>query len=630
VIGVAPPSFHGTELFFWPDFWAPMVNAPELNGFNFLNERYSHTLFVLGRLKPGVSEQQGAADLNSVAAQLSKLFPQADDHLGVRLVPPGLMGDAVGTPARKFLFGVFFFALLVLAAACVNLASIFAARSSDRARELSVRLAIGCRRWHLVRQLFAESVLLSLLGSVLGTTISVLLMRAISNWHPIAEYPIHVNVALDAKVCATALLLAVFASILPALLTASQIRGIEARQAMRGPAAPSFRRLSLRDMLLCLQVAICALLVTTAFVGFRGLQRSLHAPLGFDPAHVELVEAHLWMAGYHDADSLPIEQRMIEEAERIPGVKAVGTINSLPLQGGASTTSVFRQGTTDFRDSNSAAQVSFFTISPGYLPASGMSLLAGRNFNSADSHDTPRVALINQTLSEILFGNTLAIGKRFVTAGGESYQIVGVVENGKYRSITEDPTPAIYRPLAQINDNTAVLVVRSTRNSAEIASELSSVVAKTTPNLPVNVESWSDSLDLALFPARVATVLLAMMGLLAAILAATGIFGMASYTVASRLRELGIRVALGAHRLQVLHSALGRTVLLLAAGSLGGLCLGIAASTILAKIVYQATVYDPLVVFRTIASMIAIGVAAAAVPAQRAMRAQPARLLRED
>jgi ABC-type antimicrobial peptide transport system permease subunit len=258
-----------------------------------------------------------------------------------------------------------------------------------------------------------------------------------------------------------------------------------------------------------------------------------------------------------------------------------------------------------------------------------MSLLAGRNFNSADSHDTPRVALINQTLSEILVGNTLAIGKRFVTAGGESYQIVGVVENGKYRSITEDPTPAIYRPLAQINDNTAVLVVRSTRNSAEIASELSSVVAKTTPNLPVNVESWSDSLDLALFPARVATVLLAMMGLLAAILAATGIFGMASHTVASRLRELGIRVALGAHRLQVLHSALGRTVLLLAAGSLGGLCLGIAASTILAKIVYQATVYDPLVVFGTVASMIAIGVAAAAVPAQRAMRAQPARLLRE-
>jgi predicted permease len=630
VIGVAPPAFHGTELFFWPDFWAPMVNAPELNGFNFLNERYSHTLFVLGRLKQGVSEQKGAADLNSVAAQLSKLFPQTDDHLGVRLVIPGLMGDALGNPARKFLFGVFFFALLVLAAACANLASIFAARSSDRTRELSVRLAIGCRRWHLVRQLLAESVLLSASGTVLGTAISVFLMHAISNWRPIAEYPIHVNVALDAKVYATALVLAIFASILPALLTASQIRGIEAQQAMRGPAAPSFRRMSLRDVLLCLQVAICALLVTSAFVGLRGLQRSLHVPLGFNPENVELAEAHLWMAGYHDAQAFPVEQRMIEEAERIPGVEAAGTINSLPLQGGTSTTSIFREGTTDFRDSNSMAQASFFTISPGYLAASGMSLLSGRNFNSADSHETPRVALINQTLSRTLFGNTPAIGRRFSTAGGESYQVVGVVENGKYRSITEDPKPAIYRPLAQINDNTAVLVVRSARNSAEIARELNTVVARITPNLPVNIESWSEGLDLALFPARVATALLAMMGLLAAILAVTGIFGMASYTVARRLRELGIRVALGAHRLQVLHSALGRTVLLLAGGSLGGLCLGIAASTILAKIVYQATVYDPLVVIGTIASMIAIGVAAAAVPAQRAMRAQPARLLRED
>lgn len=630
VIGVAPPAFHGTELFLWPDFWAPMINAPELTGLNFLNQRYSHTLFVLGRLKPGVSEQQAAADLNAVAAQLSRIYPQTDDRLGVRLVTPGLMGDALGRPARNFLFGVFFFALLVLAAACVNLSSIFAARCSDRARELSVRVAIGCSRWHLVRQLLAESVLLSFLGCALGAATSALLMRSISNWHPIAEYPIHVTVALDGRVIATALVLAILAGALPPLLTARQIMHVDARHATRGAIEPGFRRLSMRDVLLGIEVAICALLVTTAFVGLRGLQRSLHADLGFDPTNVELAEASLWMAGYHDADALPIEQKLIEQAEHIPGVTAAGTINSLPLQGGGSTTSVFRQGASEFRESNSVAQVSFFTVSPGYLPAARMTLLAGRNFTSTDTHDTPRVALINQALARILYGNGQAIGGHFETAGRQSYEIVGVVENGKYNSITEDPKPAMYRPLAQVNDNAAILVVRSTRNSAELAKELAAVIAQTTPNVPVKIESWPDNLDLARFPARIATALLGMMGLLAGVLAATGIFGMASYTVARRLRELGIRVALGAYKLQVLRSALERTVLLLVTGSLAGLGLGVAASTVLSRIVYQATVYDPIVLASTIASMILIGIAAAAIPARRAMRAQPALLLREN
>jgi len=630
VIGVAPPAFHGTELFLWPDFWAPMVDAPELTGLNFLNQRYSHTLFVLGRLKPGVSEQQGAADLNSVAAQLSRSYPQTDDRLGVRLVAPGLMGDALGKPARNFLFGIFFFALLVLAAACVNLASIFAARCSDRTRELSVRVAIGCTRWHLVRQLLAESVLLSVLGCALGAATSALFMRAISNWHPIPEYPIHVTVALDGRVIATALVLALFASALPPLLTARQIMRVDAKHAMRGPIEPGFRRFSMRDILLGLQVAICALLVTSAFVGLRGLQRSLHAQLGFDPENVELAEVSLWMAGYQDADALPVEQKLIEQAERIPGVEAAGTINSLPLQGRGSTTSIFRQDTSDFKDSNSVAQVSFFTVSPSYLPAARMALLAGRNFTSADTHDTPRVALINQTLARILFGNEQAVGRHFETAGKQSYEIVGVVENGKYNSITEDPKPAMYRPLAQVYDNTAILVVRSTHNSAGLAKELAAVVAQTTPNVPVKIESWRDNLDLARFPARVATALLGLMGLLAGVLAATGIFGMASYAVARRLRELGIRVALGAHKLQVLRSALERTVLLLVGGSLAGLGLGVAVSSILSRIVYQATVYDPIVLAGTIASMIVIGVASAAIPARRAMRAQPALLLREN
>lgn len=629
VIGVAPPSFHGTTLFFWPDFWVPMVNAPELDGYNFLTERYNHSLFLLGLLKPGVTRRQAAENLNAVAAQLAKQYPQSDDRLGVRLATTGLMGDVLGDAARAFLTGMFLLALLVLAAACVNLASIFAARAADSTRELAIRMAIGSGRWRLLRQILAEAVLLSLAGAAAGLAVSAALMRALSRWRPIGEYPIQVAVAVDARVYWIALLLAILSGVLPALLVARQIWRTSAMQAMRGAAQTGFRRFNLRDILLGLQVALCALLVTSALVGFRGLERTLHARFGFDPQGVELVETDMQMAGYSDKAALPVQKRMLDAVARIPGVTAVGTIDRPPLNGGTDTEPVFRQGTTDFRDSNSIAEVVFFTISPGYLQASGMTLLAGRSFTWNDDANSPRVVLVNQTLAHILFGDRPAIGGRFRTAD-HPYLVVGVVENGKYDSITESPTPAMYFPLAQNNDNGITLVVRSTRTPAEIAAGLSALMAGIDPSLPVTIQSWPEQLQLVLFPARVATVSLGVLGLLAALLAATGIFGMASYTVARRLREMGIRVALGAHRIHVLRAALGRTLTLLTAGSLAGLVLGALASKVLASIVYEATVFDPVVMAGAVLAMVAIGALAASLPARRALQADPAVLLRED
>ncbi|MGH9599443.1 MAG: ADOP family duplicated permease [Terracidiphilus sp.] len=630
VIGVAPPSFHGTELFFWPDFWVPFVNSPELDGYNSLQNRYTHNLFVLGLVKPGVTRQQAAQNLNSIAAQLAKQYPQTDDQLGARLTTPGLMGDVLGGPARDFLAGVFLLALLVLAAACVNLASIFAARAADRGRELAIRMAIGSGRWRLMRQVLAEAGLLSLAGGAVGTAASAALMHALSQWRPIAEYPIHVTVDVDARVYLIAVLLAVLSGLLPALLTARQIWRTDAMQAMRGTAQTSFRRLSLRDLLLGLQVALCALLVSSALVGLRGMERSLHARFGFNPQGAELVETSMLMAGYSDASALPVQKRMIEAARRIPGVTAAGTIDEPPMNGGGNSEPVFRQGTADFRSSNSVAAPLFYIVSPGYLQASGLRLLAGRNFTWDDNAKSPRVALINEALAHILFGNAPAVGRRFMDSGPKTYLIAGVVENGKYVSLTENPRPAMFWPLAQDNEEHTTLVVRSRRTPAETAAALSAMMASIDPGLPVTIQSWPQQLQLVLFPARVATVALGLLGLLAAMLAATGIFGMASYAVARRLREMGIRVALGARRVQVLQAALGRTLLLLTFGSLAGLVLGALASRVLSSIVYEATVFDPIVMAGAVAAMVAIGMLAAAVPARRAIQADPAVLLREE
>jgi len=634
VIGVAPPGFHGTELFMRPDFWVPMVNEEQIEGYSYLEKRYNHGLFVFGELKPGVTVQQASSDLKTVAARMTKQNPVDDDGLGFRLVRAGLFGDQIGDAARGFLAALLLLALLVLVAACVNLASIFAARAADRGRELAIRVAIGSSRWRVLRQVLAEAALLALAGGAVGTLASVALMRGLSQWRPIPSLPIQVTIPADARVYGIAVLLAAASCVLPALLTVRQIWRIDAMQVMKGTSQTVFRRLSLRDLLLGLQIALCGLLVTCALVGLRGMSRQLHAPIGFQPEGAVIAQTEMKMADYSDASAFPVQKKMLEEAAQIPGVTAVGTMDEPPLSAGGSTTPVYREGTQDFRDSNSAFAAHFFILSPGLLQAAGTRLLAGRDFTWHDDKTTAHVALVNENFARRLFGGAQgAIGRHFAQPGphgAELYEVIGVVEDGKYDSLTEAQQPAMFWPLAQNNENDTTLVVRSNRPPAEIAAALQIMMAKIDPSLPVTIESWPDGLALVLFPARVATVALGILGLLAAMLAVTGIFGMASYAVARRLREMGIRVALGAQRVQVLRAALSRTLLLLGIGSVAGLVLGALGTRVLASIVYGATVYDPLVVTGAVGAMVVIGMMAAAVPARRAVSVEPAALLREE
>ncbi len=631
IIGVAPAAFHGTELLIWPDFWYPMVNAPEVNGYSYLERRYNHSLSVLGRLKPGLTPQQATENLNAIAGQMAKQYPQTNDGYGARLVKPGLFGDQIGRAGQNFVAGILLLALLTLAAACVNLASIFASRSADRGRELAVRIAIGSSRWRVLRQVMAEAALLAAGGGACGALFASWLLHWLSTWQPIAEFPVRMTVEADAVVHAAAVLLAAASAALPALLTARQVWNTDAIQAMKaGTMRGRMGRLKVRDLLLGLQVTLCALLVTCALVGLRGLERSLHAPVGAQPEGVMLAQSEMKMGGYSDSGALPLQKRLIEEAQQIPGVTAAASINEVLLDGGGSTAPVYRAGTTDFRSSNSLTAAKFFTISPGYLQAAGTRLMAGRDFTWHDDGHSLPVVLINDTLAHRLFGNEPAVGKTFTQPGPKNYTVVGVVEDGKYESLGEDPRSAMFFPLAQNPDNELTLVVRSRRPAAEIVAALSTMMAKADPTLPVTIESWTEAMALVLFPMRAATVALSVLGLLAGMLAATGIFGMASYTVSQRLRELGIRVALGAQRKQVLRAAVGRTVLLLGVGSVAGLALGVLGSSVLASIVYQATVYDPVVLGGALATMVLIGVAAATMPARRAVRLDPAQLLREE
>jgi predicted permease len=631
VIGVAAPGFHGIEAFLWSDFWMPIVDSPDDEGADFLSRRGSHNLWVLGRLKPGVTPEQATDNLNSIATQMARQDP-ADDGLSARLTKPGLMGDMLGDPARSFLAGIMLLAFLVLLAACANLASLFSARTADRSRELAIRLAIGSSRWHVLRQLVTEAVLLSALGGALGTLFSGALLRALTRWQPFPEFPIRVAVSPDAKVYFVALLLSLGSGMLWGMVPVRQVWATNYAQVMKSGAAGAmvFRRFSLRDLLLGIQITLCTLLVTASFVALRGMQRSLHAPLGFQPQGATLAQTDLHMGGHSGDLAQLIQKRMLEESRRIPGVRAAGIIDEAPLGAGGSTTRVYRMGTTDFRPSNSAFGAKYFSISPGYLDAAGTHLLAGRDFTWRDDTKSPKVAIVNETFAREMFGNTSALGQPFMMGDKLSYEIVGIVENGKYESLTEAPWAAVFFPLEQNPASDTSLVVRSQPPTLEVVPELRRTLAQIDPSLPFIFHSWPNALALVLFPARVATASLGVMGLLAAMLAVTGVFGMAMYSVSKRMKEFGIRVAVGAQPVQLMRSALARPLILLLCGSAGGLLLGALASQLLAQIVYQATPRDPLVFAGVMITMAVLGLVATSIPAQRALRVHPSGLLREE
>jgi predicted permease len=632
VLGVAPPSFHGIERFIWPDIWVPIVNEEQIEGYNFLQSRFNHGIWIIGLLKPGVHVQQATENLNAVAVRLAKQYPTTDEGMKARLVTPGLMGDQFGNAARAFLSAMMMMALLVLLAACANLAGIFGARGADRSRELAIRLAIGSSRWHVLRQLLAETVLIALAGGFLGIVFATVLLHFLSEWQPFTEFPIHVTVAPGARVYLIGLGLSLASGFLPSLLPARQLWRTDLVQAIKGAAVESVigRRLTLRDLLLAVQVTVCALLLTSALVALRGMERSLHAPLGFDPRDVVLATTDMHMTGYSDDASLTIQKRMLLEAAQSSGVEAAGMINETPLGTGGSSTPVYSATTTDFRPSSTRFGAKFYSISPGYLKAARTRLLAGRDFTWHDDKAAPRVALVNETFARELFGTSFPVGHRFKTSATDSYEIVGVVEDGKYNSLSEEPVPAMFFPLGQNPDSDTTLVVRSKMPVSQTAFAVHGMLSKIDPGLPFVIEPWPQALALVLFPARAATVSLGIMGLLAAMLAVTGVFGMGAYAVSKRKKEFGIRLALGTQRLGLIRTALGRPAGLLLAGSVSGLSLGFVSSRLLGQIVYAATARDPLVFSGALAGMALVGIFATWIPAKRALGIDPAKLLRED
>ena len=634
IIGVAPPEFRGTLLFVSPDFFMPIVNQNQVNGEDLLDARGStHGVFeTFGHLKPGVTPGQAVDDLKTVGSYLEKTYPKEFAQKSYSLGRAGL--SSFDRAVTAFIAGLMVLAGLILLAACANLGSLFAARAADRSREVALRLALGASRTRILRQLLTEAVLISLLGGAVGLVGSITLLQRMSMWQPFPGTPIHVPLSPDARIYGVALTLALVSGFLFGIVPVRQVLRTDPYQIVKsGWTGTIGRRTTVRDLLLGTQIAICAVLVTSSIVAVRGLARSLQGDYGFETRNAMLVSTNLAMAGYN-SDRVPAMQKgMIDAIGTIPGIEQVGLVNNYPplVYGAASRTNVFREETKDRTPSNIASMPYRYDVSPEYFDAAGTSLLAGRPFSCHDDKSAPAVAVVNREFAGKLFGSvTEAIGRTFTLQDGTRVQTVGVVEDGKYLSLTEEQQPAIFLPSLQSPSSQSYLVVRSHRDPQQLAAAMRSKLRELDTGLPADIDTWNALLNVVLFPSRVATVSLGVLGGMGAILSITGIFGMAAYSVSKRLRELGIRMALGAQRKEVLGAALGRAFKLLAFGSAAGLFLGILSSRVLASIVYQATPRDPLVLAGAVLAMALLGLLATWIPAQRALSVDPAILLREE
>jgi predicted permease len=633
VLGVAPRDFHGTEMFYWPEVWVPMMMEPQIEvGNAWLDNRMTWNTFVLGRLKNGATPAQAEADLNTIAAELARQYPAENDRLHFRLSKPGLIGDLIGAPARAFTLGVLVLAALVLLAACTNLASMLTARASDRQREFAIRLAIGADRGRVLRQLLTETLLLALAGGGVGFFLATILTDALSRWRAPMDFPVQYDVHPDWRVFLFALAGSFIAAGLFGSAPAWRASNSDPNLVLRGASAMwGSGRLAFRDVLVVVQVALCFVLVSASVLALRGLQQALKMNLGFAPQHVSSAAFELGLAGYSEDRGRAFQQQVLQAIQRLPGVQSASYSNSLPLSIDQSHTGVFPDGTGDLRPSDRIPVV-YYQVSPDFFSTLGTKLLAGREFNWHDDTKSPQVAIVNAAFAKQVMHTENPIGQRFRGGrGGPFTEVIGVVEDGKYESLTESRQPVVFWSILQSYNSTTTFEVRSSVASTQMVGEIRQAIARLDPELPLyGVGPLEKMLGLAFLPTQAAAVALSSFGVLAIILAATGIHGLAAYAVARRTREIGVRMALGAHPIQVLRLVLGKTTWLLFLGSVVGLTQALATGQVIASVVYGAQPRDPLVILSVWAGIALIAFSAAWSPARRATRVDPLVALRYE
>ena len=639
VVGVMPEGFAGTEIIYTPEVWIPMSMQEWIEPGNaWLERRSTQNIFGVGRLKAGVTREQAEASLNLLAGQLGREYPDTDEGRKVVLVPPGfvipqLRGAVVGFAA--VLMGA---VSLVLLIACANLANLLLARASGRRKEIALCVALGASRWRLVRQLLVESLLLALAGGAAGVLLAAWLLALVAAYRPPLDVPIWIEAAVDWRVLLFALGASLLTTVLFGLAPALQATRTDLVPALKGVSSSRARgRSRLRGGLVVAQVTLSLMLLVAAGLTVRALRGLQAASPGFEVEHGLVASFDLGLQGYDEPRGRDFQRRLLERVRAVPGVRAASLTDLFPLSLNYSSNDVHIEGRPGARGANAPVAM-VASIEHAYFDAMGIPLVAGRPFEERDDERSPRVVVVNETFARRFYPGAdparEAVGKRMSFRGDEGpwNEIVGVVGDGKYWTIGEAPQPFVYSPLAQSYSSTVTMVVRARGGDARaLVPSLNAEVRALDAELPLfDVKTMEEHLGVSLFPARVAAALLGGFGLLALVLAATGVYGVVSYAAAQQTREIGIRVALGARRRDVLRLVAGRGMLLVAAGVLLGLGGALALTRLMSSLLYGVSATDPLTFVLVAALLLGVALVACLVPARRATKVDPMVALRYE
>ena len=634
VIGIAPPGFIGTEIIAAPEMWFPMMMQASLEmGNDWLDARGVENIFVQGSLKTGVSLAQAQAALDVVAAQLEREFPNTNEGRRVLLTQPGLMNGSMRAPVLGFASVLMVVVGLVLLLACANLANLLLARATERRREMAVRLALGAKRFRLVRQLLIESVLLACGGGVLGCLMAWWLTGLTAAYKPPMDVPANFALHLDQRVLLFAFVLSIVTGVVFGLLPALQATKTNLVSALKDEASfGTYRSSWLKNSLIVFQVALSLVLLIGGGLMVRALQQAETIPLGFEPNNAISVSFDLRLQGYDAAQGREAEKRLLEKVRALPGVKAAGIADIVPVDLHISSSSVFIEGQPLERTSNTPRALSS-RVTPGYFGAMQTRLVQGREFTEQDNEQAPRVAIINETFARRFWPNESPLRKRFRLGGANAplLEIIGVAQDGKYAGLNEDPKSFVYRPLWQSPWSSSSLIVRAETEPQQVIAAVRRELQELDPRLPIaSTKTMTEHLSFALLPARLAASVLGSFGLLALALAAIGLYGVMAYSVAQRTRELGIRIALGAQVRDIHKLVIGQGIKLALVGIGIGFAISFGVMRLMKNLLFGVSATDPLTFVAIGCVLLVVALLACYLPARRATKVDPLIALRSE
>ncbi|HWP44340.1 MAG TPA: ABC transporter permease [Blastocatellia bacterium] len=634
IIGVAQEGFSGTEVIAAPEMWFPMAMHPQIEvGSEWLDDRGVDFLNIQGRLRPGVSITEAQTAMAAIASELKREHPTVNESMQVRVSAPGLVGGPFRGAVLGFT-GLLMAAVgLVLLLACTNLANLLLARAAERRKEIAVRLAMGSDRARLVRQLLTESLVLAIGGGALGLLLALWLVDLAVAFKPPIDIPLAIELPIDHRVlifnCAVSVVTGVLFGLLPAL----QATKTDLVTALKDElASGDSRRSWVKSGLIVLQVALSLVLLIGGGLMLRGLQRAETIDLGFDPRGAIEVSFDLRLQGYDNARGREFQKQLLERVRALPGVEPAGLADMVPVDLHFSRAPVFIEGQAPERAVN-APRAMTSRVSPGYFQAMGTRLIRGRDFTERDDENATRVAIINEAFARRFWPGEDPIGKRFSSGSAESakLQVIGVTENGLYAGLNEDGTPAFYRPMWQSYSGSTYVIARGDTDPQRLIASVRNEVSRLDPNMPIGTaRTLAEKLSVPMLPARLAASVLGSFGLLALGLAAIGIYGVMSYAVSRRRREMGIRMALGAQASDVLKVVLGEGMALVGAGVAIGLMASFALTRVMASLLFGVSATDPSVFALVTLLLVSVAFLACYLPARRATRVDPMVALRHE